>query len=531
VALRIGIATLILTVSFLFLFARLGHHSFWGDEALTALPALNLWRTGDTLLRFGTNIMAERDGAGLVGYYDASGTVEYYHRTTQPLMFYIIIAPSLGLLGASSWAGRLPFAICGLGCVALILHWLWREKASALTWFLMALGLLGNASFFLYSRQCRYYGLGFLLTVAIAYCYRFFDGRRRSVAVLAFLLLALVATQMLLYVAVSGALLVDYAIWGRKRHPLSAMDWLWLALPQVLLGGPLLAVWNPWRSGRADPVAVLESAWVAKPTLLYRNLRDLNRCEFGVLPLIALSPLLYRRYRCEWLLRAPLALLVYIVVETAVSPQPIANTTRADVRYLSPIIPLFIATEVLVLSWIAVDARYLALALGLVAFGTNILHVEPLFTEGFRSTVCDFSTELLRPRADPNTMAAQWINGHVEPGQSVLVLPAGMTYSLMFHAPGAVYAWQLPTDSEHRFPDLDAIHFQRKVAPDYMIAFGPTVESVRAIRPSAGFRYEEIARLDVYWRELIRPELFWRTFRPITDYDEDREVVFIFRKA
>jgi hypothetical protein len=30
---------------------------------------------------------------------------------------------------------------------------------------------------------------------------------------------------------------------------------------------------------------------------------------------------------------------------------------------------------------------------------------------------------------------------------------------------------------------------------------------------------------------MIRPELFWRTFRPITDYDKNRDVIFIFRKA
>src|SRR5205823_3204731 len=102
-------------------------------------------------------------------------------------------------------------------------------------WFLLALALLTNVSFFLYSRQCRYYGLAILLTVAIAYVYRFYDGRRRSVVALMCLSLALLATHLMIYVAVFAAMTVDYAIWGRKRQPLAMTDWLWLLVPQVLL--------------------------------------------------------------------------------------------------------------------------------------------------------------------------------------------------------------------------------------------------------------------------------------------------------
>jgi hypothetical protein len=520
--LRIGIVVLVLTVSAVFLFARLGHYSLWDDEALTALPALNVWRTGDTSLRHGKNIMAERDGTSMTGL---------YHRVTQPLMFYLA-APSIGLLGRNSWAARLPCAICGFGCVALMLRWMWREKAGALTWVLLALSLLGNVSFFLYSRQCRYYGLALLLTVAIAYVYRFYDGRRRSVVALMLLSLALLATHLMIYAAVCAALMVDYAIWGRKRQPLTMTDWVWLLVPQVLLGAPLIAFWNPWRASAFEVTG--ETRWASTLTRFYRNFRDLNRCEFGVVPLIAVTPLLYFRVRWDWLLRAPLAFLVYVAVVSIVSPQPINITTTADVRYLSPIIPLCIAIEVLALSAIAVATRYdfVAIALGLLASGTNVLHIEPLLSHNNRSTVCDFIAELLWPPEDPYTLAARWVNTHVQPGESVFVFPMFMNYPLMFHAPSAVYAWQLPPSSENQFPGLDPIHFRGKVMPDYIIAFGPFARVVRTILPpDAPVRYEEIEILDIFWKDMIRPELFWRTFRPITAYDKTQDVVFIFRKT
>jgi hypothetical protein len=30
---------------------------------------------------------------------------------------------------------------------------------------------------------------------------------------------------------------------------------------------------------------------------------------------------------------------------------------------------------------------------------------------------------------------------------------------------------------------------------------------------------------------MFRPELFWRTFRPITGYDKRRDAIYIFRKS
>ena len=42
------IALVVFFAAAILLFARLGHYSLWDDEALTALTALGVWRTGDT---------------------------------------------------------------------------------------------------------------------------------------------------------------------------------------------------------------------------------------------------------------------------------------------------------------------------------------------------------------------------------------------------------------------------------------------------------------------------------------------------
>jgi hypothetical protein len=518
--LQISIVIGVLSIAALFLFARLGHYSLWDDESFTALPALNLWRVGDTSLVFGKNIMAYRDGTMMTNLHE---------RTSQPLMF-CIAAPSLGLLGETAVAARLPFALWGLACVALLLRWAWRERLTSTTWLLLALALLGNVSFFLYCRQCRYYAPAILLSVAIAYVYRFYDGSRRSVVILAVLSWLLMINNILNYVSLYIMLAVDYAIWGRKRHVLSISDLVWLFVPQVVLGAPVLAFFNPWNS------QVFQSPhedWIeSKAILFYRNFRDMNRCEFGVIPLIWLAPLLYFRVGWQWLLRAPLALLVGVTAVTIMSPQPVSPTLEAEVRYLAWVIPLCIAIGILSLAAVCSRNVILALLLGGLAFGTNALDLDYLAGGRFRSSVSEFIGEFWDPPGDPYTVAAAWINAHVTPVDSICVLPPHMKYPLLFHAPGPLYAWQLPPGSEDRYPGLDPMHFRGKVAPEYFLAFGPLAEAITGqARAHLGVGYQKIATLDFFWRDMFRPELMWRTFKPITDYPKNRDAIYVFQRT
>jgi hypothetical protein len=519
-ALRLSVVAAVLFVSGLFLFARLGHYALWDDEAMTAVSALGVWRTGDTTCVLGRNIVAYRSGAMLTNLKD---------RCSPPLMFFLA-APSLGLLGQNAWGARLPFALCGLATVALLLHWAWRARADTASWILLGPAILGNVSFFLFARQCRYYAPAILLTVAVAYGYFFHESRRSWLLTIALLSWALLATNPMNFVALYAVLAVDYVLWGGKRQPLNRVDWLWLVVPQVILGVPVVLVWNPWHSKVfAFPH---DNLVVEKAILFYRNLRDLNRCEFGILPVIAIAPVLYFRDRRDWLLRAPLAFLVYVMAITAVSPQPVANSITADVRYVVPVIPLCMAIAVLALRAATRGDVLLAATLGLLAFGTNILHLDPFLRGGFRSTVCEYAGELHAPPGDPFTVAADWINEHVETGKSICVLARNMSNPLIFHAPGPIYAWQFDPETEKDFEHLEAIHFWGKQPPDYLLAFGPNLDKVPGlVRAAAPSRYEPFALLDFFGIDRHRPELFWRTFRPITGYDRNREAIFVFRRT
>ena len=516
------ITVLVLLVSAFFLFARLGHYALWDDEANTALIAQGVWQTGDTSAVVGDNLVAFRDGWTLKNLHE---------RATPPLSFYLT-APFIGLLGETAWAARLPFALCGFGTVLLILRWLWRDRASVLTWVLVAMGLLGNVSFFLFNRQCRYYALVQLLTTALAYLYFHFD-RPRKILGFALLSVALLAANYLAFAAFWACLAVDFALCGRKRLVLSRTHWLSLSLPQLALGLPLVWVWNPWATTVGGSFA--RSTLAEKMMDVWWSILGMSTSEFGVIALLVIAPLLFWRSRDVRLWRIPLALAIYLLTVSLVSP---LKSTIAEVRYYTPTIPLWIYLGVVVIQTVAARRSWLALVLGVITFGSNFFQGGWFLGYGgvvitLRSTPILYLKELLSPPGDPYTVTAGWINQHLPPKATVAVVPDYMMYPLMFHAPKQVYAWQLK-GSANQFPTLPRIHFEGEQRPDYIIIFGPMVTKMTGIvqtRDGTLFHYDRVAVLNCFWRDLYRPELFLRTWKPVTGFDPGQNAIYIFRRT
>ena len=140
--------------------------------------------------------------------------------------------------------------------------------------------------------------------------------------------------------------------------------------------------------------------------------------------------------------------------------------------------------------------------------------------------------ELIHPPGDPFTVTVKWIKHNVAERASVWVVPDYAAYPLMYHAPNPTYAWQLtwpPVKEE--FKQLAPIHFIGQVPPEYIVAFGPATELARDSiaswnRPE--LQYALVATIDFFWKDQHRPELFWRTFQPITQYDRKTEAIYIF---
>jgi hypothetical protein len=524
------LVAIIFVMSALLLFARVGHYAIWDDEAMISLVAKGILRTGDTsVLPDDHNIVAYRNGLLVRDLHD---------RSTPPLAAYLT-AGSFALFGENACSARLPFALFGLALVALLLWWSWVERADWLTTVLFAMAILGNVSLFLYCRNCRYYAPTIFFSVAIAFLYLRCKGATRGLLAISLLSILLFAANYMAYVLLYLCIIADYFIWRRKERPLGWKDWLVLLGPQLIANAGIASVWNPLKTQFGGYVARNDLA--DRFTLFFWNLRDLNACEFCVGILVLAAPFVGLIYKKPWLVRGSLALGIYVAAATAVSPQLVHDTSVADVRYLVPLIPLCLALEVLTLVCLFGKKPRLALGIAFIAFTTNLLHgglffsaaMLPEQTRPFKySTLASYLSELISPPDDPYAVTAKWIREHVRERESVWVAPDYMAYPLMFHAPQATYAWQLAVNNhDPQFAALPPIHFQGRVPPDYIIAFGPVVRQIAQMLQNWNpVRYERVATLDCFWKDMYRPELFWRTFMPITHYNKQLEAIYIFKR-
>ena len=502
------------------IFYDLGHYPFWVDEADTALYARGIARTGDTYAMIDHNVFAVRQGTSL----------ENLRGRYQPPGPFYFDAPFVGREGTGAFWPRFPFALCGLLTMMLMVYWMWRDNADPMLWIVFSIGLVTNVSLMLYFRQCRYYGLTTLLTMAAAYCYLHWDGRRRWLVIFSILATLLLLSQYMFYGALFVAIGCDYLLFQRKERRLSWRELAMVIGPQIVLAAIVVWIWNPIKD--VKPSVPGRNPLFDKLLIFLWNFRDMNVCECGVGLLMLISPLLYFFDRNRWLLRLPLAILSYTLIITALSPQPAGATAAADVRYLSAILPLCILLTSLVIITLARHTWFVAIPLALLAFGTNTLNV-PWQPHHWRSSIYLWVDELKTARSTSTQLTIDWINENVQPGQSVWVYPDYMTYPLMYHAPHALYAWQLFLPRQEQFENLPPIHFLIEEAPDYIVAFGrnPQIgQGLEYVKKHLNVDYDPYSTLDVYWDDMTRPELSQHSFKLRDDYNPDGEGVYILRR-
>ncbi len=500
----IPLCAVVMGLSCFLLFFRLGHYPLWSDEAETALYARGIARTGDTITVIDHNICAFSAGSQLKNL---------HYRYMPPASLYLA-APFVGASGEGTFWPRFPFAFCGLLSIALILYWMVRSRLSAAFWIVTSIVLLCNVELFLFCRQCRYYSLAMLLSIAIVYLYLNWNGRTSGILWLLLASLLLMWTHYLSYAGLYVVLGCDYLLFGRRQYRLTTGQWLLLLVPQFFIGLVTFSIYNPYTYKIIQDLSG-QSVLQDKITLFWWYFRDLNNCEFCMGFVILATPIVYFWTRNVWLLRGFAALVVYTIVIVIFTPQRIGTMIQqnADVRYLSSMIPLCIGLSSLVIA--SLTRRYLLFALPAVVllFGTNILNF-PFSIDKWRSRPVQFVNELFTARTTSIDVAGQWIKENVGKGQSIGVLPDSMECALMYYAPHPVYAWHLRYPPEEQFAKLPLIHFFGRIPPDYFVVFGPyriAVEGRIKELQSQGAVYKLVETLPVYWNDLTRPEILWRS--------------------
>jgi len=512
-----------IVLSFFFLFYNLGSYPLWDDEALIGLYAQNILKSGDTSAYFGDNIIAYRGGILLSKGFD---------RAIPPLASYVTAA-SFSIFGVNAFAARLPFAMIAFGGIIMSLWILKKHEHFRRYELFFTLSLIGCTPLFLFSRQCRYYALVIVFSLAIFYLIS--SGPRGILRMISasFVSVLLFASNYMNWVVLMAVVVLDFLIFRKYHKTPSLREAAWFFFPQAILILLIGFIWNPLQTqfGKYGDMNSVSD----RLKLLCWNFRDLDSGGFMPATTLLLIPIFAFLSRDIWLIRGSICLCLYTSLVALVSPQLVSITNVADIRYLVAILPLIIALNTRFFGRLACQSSWLIKGIVAVLLLTNLMTASFFLKKTFTSHPLNFARELFFPLPDPFSPTADWFLKHAPQKSSVWIVPDYMAYPLMFRAPHIIYAWQLEPSQkpDPQFRRLADIHFKGLAMPDYIVAFGPVVQEVRALCSQwamQGVCYVEEARLLTFWKDLYRPELFWRTFKPIEKFDPNTEAIYIFQK-
>jgi hypothetical protein len=452
------------TAAFLLLW-HLDQQYLWQDEAQTALFADRMLRFGRPLAYDGVNLItidhfAVEDNASIdQRTRSPKAAIDYYVRrgdfrpdTTwiwHPWGQFVVEAASLKLLGKTTLAARLPFALAGIITVLLLYIFVLREFESELIALLAALFLSFNTYWILHSRQSRYYSLSslFLVVTLLAYS-RWQRGAR----------------------------------WGAAAFVVSTWCWfqvdygtLWPVL-LILFCDAFIASWpHPWRPALVGgilaaallPFAYYFGLWRrhSAPTRpwddrLLRNLLNVNEYVVPLALLLAAALLLSSRSATlqvneqRWVRIACCIIVAFCIWVPVAAPS-------SFVRYVIIVAPVGCTLT----AWVLVrgsGARTWLVWAGAAVFLltpwlTWLIPPAPGYKRSFvlRPELAVLWNEIFVQRPDPNRQVIEWLKTNSKPSDEILINYEDLP--LMFYLPnpvrGGIAAFRVE-DDEKRPPDF-----------------------------------------------------------------------------
>lgn len=507
---RLLFPLLVLLVGAPLFFCRLDDVYLWQDEAETAIVSRNLLAFGLPLSTDGRN-WVQQAGGSFVEF--TADYVWLYHSWLQ----YALAAVSFGLLGPTTLAARLPFALFGLATVALlyrlVLHWVADERVARVAIVLLVLCV----PFALLLRQCRYYAPSAFFTLLMLDAYLHLRGGTQ------WGIPYLVLAAVLLYHSHYGAFFpsvialgVDMLVSRERRDGwrrflialvlITAFVLPWAHFMRVLYRG------QPFRLDRfaahVGQHVVYITAWVFPLVLVALLLIAWGRSQRG--GELALSP-----QQAGFCRLASIVVVINVLMLSAA-----AAFDWVFFRYIAHLIPLLLAMLAIVI--VLVMERWPVGGYGLLALllVCNGLHMLPyglpgvrdlewsgLWSESgafqaldevwnkagrFRSSLWMYAQELTHSYDGPNEGLIGYLLAHARPGQTLLVNYEDLP--LMFYTDLRV----LGGLSGHGLSD--------GVQPDWVVdrKHGSYRDQLAAVVGAGSYERIEIPYPDIRWEN--RPE-------------------------
>jgi hypothetical protein len=427
--LQILVQAVIFSAAAILLFWDLTAKDLWQDEAATAVLASRMLKFGRPLAYDGVNLitidMHDEAGEAADGSRtsDPRAAIDYFVRrgdfkpdTTwkwQPWGLFAIAAASIRLLGQTTLAARLPFALAGLATVPLLFRLVRRQFGSFPMAALSAILLASNSYWILHARQCRYYSVSslFLVLTLMAYARWQWGGRNPA----AFIAMAWCWFQVdygtvlpVLAVLFLEALLAGRAFWSTVRTG--------AILAATLV--PFVFFYDLLHRGSAA-----EESWLER---FQGNLFNTN--EFVVPALIVLAAIFLLAANWKSLPAGERRLVsagcAVILALTLWIP---TVTVFPFVRYVIIAAPL----GAMLAAWVLMRLRQFAWPAAVVLVFTPWLNLPlravvppPAWWDGsvwYRAELKDLRSEIFGHQPDPNRLVIDWLRKNAAPSDEILI--------------------------------------------------------------------------------------------------------------
>ena len=516
-------------------FWGLGNNDFWDDEAFTAVYGRNLIRTGTLIGWDGRNLM----DYGMMGFVN-----EDMIKTFAPRLQYLVAGWSLQIFGDTTAGGRFLFVFIGLFAIPLAAAWFKHEFDSDEFW-IMALILALSVPYLLYIRQVRYYPLGltsfygFLLIWAVIGRVRHF----RWWFLLGMLSLYLLISSQYLYAAGAVAVAIISLVRPRYRNRRNL-----IFLAAIVLMGLTSATWILIFSNSGLLEQTVNSGTTAQfskfARLMFMVPRDAVRFEFfpvGMLLFAAGGAVVLGRARMTHLRSILLALAYGMGIVTTISifsPQiPGSTSIDADMRYFVILIPLGAAVGAKIYEMLRETGfRGVPELFLIILISSNVLTFNFFGRIGLHSRLVQYVGEVMNDYTTGSEAISQYIEEEISTEECIFLIPTTASTIQRFYHPQHKFCGhvtnQAPFAVKHA-GEFRADLFWENAVPDYVIVGGRPPDQMSQMLTELYGRstYELDAVLPVFWANVTRPEIPWRSFSPIPIQDPLVQGVLIFHRT
>lgn len=353
---------LLFPYSFLLIFLGLGDGSMQVDEGMDTFVST-------TILKYGVPMHSDGVNATMLfaDIYDGL----FIYRTWFP---YYLQAFSLEVLGHTTLAARLPFALVGVISVIALYFLTLKLTGNKITAFLSALLLASSVPALIYFRTARYVGLPILLTILLIYFYiRIFEDKQWKSS--PFIIVAILFFHSM-YVAFAGIILgvlIHFYINRKKiRHENARL------VPRCAL---IIGVFTlPWMVAIVPAFSHIAQSYVDRSDLVDNSFVGWFKHFAGFLfqinnyifPFILL-PLLFFKQLKSFKLQIQLLLICTLSLLAVSSPHPIPLQ-----QYISAAFPLLTILLAMILTECLRGRIWISSLLTATLIMTNLLHTGPL---------------------------------------------------------------------------------------------------------------------------------------------------------